>query len=145
MNAISRTTIRCLVAIAAASVLVALAGEKPYRVNSKDVGWDTIDLTISEIRRDGRISVLRIPHYGERSAIESRFAMCVFTDIAIQRGFEVWIVSDGSITDDVVRVGFLKSNGEDATKLLGKDFVGDNVLRGEVQVINRMCGIERAK
>lgn len=91
------------------------------------------------------LSALRIPHYSKRSAIESRFAMCAFTDIAIQRGFDVWIVSNWSITDDVARVGFLKSNGEDAAKLLGKDFVGDNVLRTEVQVINRMCGIERAK
>lgn len=145
MNAISTATIGCLIAIAAASVVGAMADEKLYRVNSKDVGWDTIDLTIAEIRRDGRISVLRIPHYGKRSAIESRFAMCAFTDIAIQRGFEVWIVSDGSITDDVVRVGFLKSNGEDAAKLLGKDFVGENVLRSEVEVINRMCGIKLAK
>jgi hypothetical protein len=145
MNAISRAAIGCLVAIAAAGVVCATADEKLFRVNSKDVGWDTIDLTISEIRRDGRISVLRIPHYANRSAIESRFAMCAFTDIAIQSGFEVWIVSDGSITDDVVRVGFLKSSGEDAAKLLGKDFVGDNVLRTEVRVINRMCGIERVK
>ena len=145
MSPISRTTIRYLVAIAALSALAALADETPYRVNSKDVGWNTIDLTISEVRRDGRISVLRIPHYDERSAIESRFATCVFADIAIQRGFEVWIVSDASIIDDLVRVGFLKSNGEDVTKLLGKGFVGDNVLRAEVQVINRMCGIERAK
>jgi hypothetical protein len=127
------------------SALVALADEAPYRVNSKDAGWDTIDLTISEIRRDGRISVLRIPHYSKRSAVESRFVMCAFTDIAIQRGFEAWVISDASVTDDLVRVGFLKSNREDVTKLLGKGFVGDNVLRGEVQVINRMCGIERVK
>jgi hypothetical protein len=145
MVAISRTMIRCLVAIVAANVVGALADETLYRVNSKDVGWSTIDLTISEVRRDGRISVLRIPHYGNRSAIESRFAMCAFTDIAIQRGFEMWIVSDGSITDDLVRVGFLKSGDEDATRLLAKDFVGDNALRGEVSTINRMCGIERRK
>jgi hypothetical protein len=140
-----RIIAKLIVAIAFVITSQAAAEEKPYSVRSKDVGWDSIDLTIAEIRRDGRVSVLRIPRYEKRSAIESRFAMCAFTDIAIQRDFEVWIVSDGSITDDMVRVGFLKSETEDAAKLLGPEFVGPNALRTSVQVINRMCGISRAK
>ena len=75
----------------------------------------------------------------------SRVLPCVYTDIAIERGFTTWIVSNASVTGDVIRVGFLKSSDEDAAEVLGKDFVGENALRAEVQVINRMCGIERAK
>jgi hypothetical protein len=137
--------IACLIPICAGLAVGAFANETLYRVNSKDVGWSTIDVTINEIRRDGRISFLQIPHYEQRSAVESRFAMCAFTDLAMQRGFEVWIVSDDSKTDDVVRVGFLKSNNEDAAKVLGKGFLGKDLLRAEVAVMNRMCGIQRVK
>jgi hypothetical protein len=68
--------------------------------------------------------------------------MCAFTDLAFQRRFEVWIVSDGSLTKVVVVVGFLKSEDEDAKTVLGERFVGDNVLRANARVINRMCGIK---
>jgi hypothetical protein len=140
VSVISRT----ILVVALATVGYTFAEEKLYRVNSKDVGWDSIDLTSSEVRREGQVSVLRIPRYEKRTSVESRFAMCAFTDIAIQREFDMWIVSDGSI-NDIVRVGFLKSESEDAGKVLGKEFVGENVLRGPVRVMNRMCGIERRK
>jgi hypothetical protein len=110
MTSVSRIVIQFLVATVATWSTCAAADEKLYRVNSKDVGWDAIDLTISEVRRVGSISVLRIPHYANRSAAESRFAMCAFTDIAIQRGFEVWVVSGANVASDLVRVeplGFL--------------------------------------
>lgn len=145
MTAISTITIRLLAVLCGALAIGAFAAEKLYRVNSKDVGWTDIDLTISEVRREARISVLRIPNYERRSAAEARFAMCAFTDIAIQRGFDVWIVSDGSITDNIVRVGFLKSNNEDPAKVLGREFAGAEALRTEVAVINKMCGIRRGK
>jgi hypothetical protein len=145
MNAVARIVIGCIFATAALCASSSFADEKPYRINSKDVGWDKIDLTILEVRRDDRVSSLRIPHYEKRSSAESRFAMCAFTDIAMQRGFEVWIVSGGNIADDIVRVGFLKSDSEDAVKLLGAEFAGEKALRTEVEVINRMCGISRVK
>ena len=142
MNALSRLTLQVL---AAAVITGNAAADELYSVYSKDVGWTAIDLVISEVSWNGRVSQLRIPRYESRSAIESRFAMCAFTDIAIQRGFEVWVVSDGSITDEVVQVGFLRTGDEDAGTILGKQFVGDRALRAEVRAINRMCGIQPRK
>lgn len=133
---------RIIVVGLAALSFGAPAQEKLYRINSKDVGWNTIDLTISETRRTPRTSELKVPRYGNRTSVEARFAMCAFTDLAFQRRYAVWIVSDGSITDDVVVVGFLKSEDEDAKAVLGEGFVGDNVLRANARVINRMCGIK---
>ena len=136
---------RSLALALAVAVTTAVADEKLYRVNSKDVGWGAIDLTISETERKERISVLRVPHYEDRSAVESRFAMCAFTDLAMRRDFQIWIVPATSGIKDMVRVGFLKSDSEDAAKLLGRDYVGENVLRVDVAVMNRMCGIQRTK
>jgi hypothetical protein len=140
------TVISRLVAIGASAIAIfAFAGENLYRVNSKDVGYGSIDLTISEVKRDGRVSVLHIPHYETRSSVESRFAMCAFTDIAIQRGFEAWVVSNKRADDDLVRVGFLKSEADDVAKVLGKEFVGGTAYIAPVNAINRMCGITRRK
>jgi len=71
--------------------------------------------------------------------------MCAFTDIAIQRDYAVWIVSSAPTANDLVRVGFLKSENEDAAKLLGREVVGDNALRTSVATINILCGIRKAK
>jgi len=136
---------RVILGVVAMMALPALGDEKPYRVNSKDVGWDSIDLTISEVRRNGPVSVLRIPRYDNRTSVESRFAMCAFTDIAIQRDYAVWVVSNAKVVDDLVRVGFLKSESDDAVKLLGKEFGGDDALRTSVETINRLCGIRKTK
>ena len=137
--------VRLVIGIVAMMALAAPAEEKLYRINSKDVGWDSIDLTISEVRRNGPVSVLRIPRYENRTAAESRFAMCAFTDIAIQRDYAVWVVSSAKVVDNLVRVGFLKSESDDAVKLLGKEFGGDDALRTSVEAINRLCGIRKSK
>ena len=81
----------------------AAAQETLYRVNSKDVGWNTIDLTIAETQRTARTSELKIPRYNNRTSVEARFAMCAFTDLAFQRGFGVWIVVDYFLIAGVTR------------------------------------------
>lgn len=121
------------------SALCAGAGDELYRVNSRDVGWNGIDLTITETRREGRISHVSVPHYSNRTSVESRFAMCAYTDMAIQRKFAAWAVSE---TDgDEVLVGFLVSEDEDVATALGPRFTEPHVLKASVRVINRMCGI----
>jgi hypothetical protein len=118
------------------------AQEKLYRVNSKEVGWGSIDLTITETQREPRVSHVTIPRYRNRTSVESRFAMCAFTDIAIQRKFAAWVVSD--IGDDKVLVGFLASEEEDVRTALDQRFAQPDLLKASVSVINRMCGIKPA-
>lgn len=132
----ARWTLTVLLALGAAWVN---ANEKLYSVNSRDVGWSDIDLTITETEREARISHLSIPRYRNRTSVESRFAMCAFTDMAIQRKFAAWVVSD--VDDDKVLVGFLASEDEDVVTALGQRFAKPNLLKAGVRVINRMCGI----
>ena len=127
--------------LALSASMLAHADTRLYQIRSKDVGWNTIDLTITETRREARISYLNIPRYRNRTSVESRFAMCAFTDIALRRDFQVWIVADGSLSGDKVEVGFLKTEEEDVKTTLGERFAGPQVLRATVKVVNRMCGI----
>ena len=129
-----------LIAVAL-SPYASAADQELYRVSSRDVGWNQIDLTITEQRRDARTSYLHIPHYGDRSSVESRFAMCAFTDLAFRRGFAVWVVGYPTPDDDHVVLGFLKSDTEDARTVLGDAFASKHALRANARVINRMCGI----
>ena len=125
-----------VLALACAS---ASAGDELYRVNSKAVGWDSIDLTITETQRDGRVSHVTIPRYSDRTSVESRFAMCAFTDMALQRKFAAWVVSE--VGNDKVLVGFLTSESEDVVAALGPRFASPDLLKASVRAVNRMCGI----
>jgi hypothetical protein len=131
-----------LVIAEALAPLLVLADEKLYRVSSRDVGWNNIDLTITEQRRDARTSYLNVPRYGKRSSVESRFAMCAFTDLTFRRGFQVWVVGHPAPDDDHVTLGFLKSEAEDARTALGEQFTTENSLKANARVLNRMCGIK---
>jgi hypothetical protein len=142
MTIINRTWIS-VIAVATTAALGAFADDL-YRINSKAVGWTTIDLTISEIKRDGRVVSLRVPHYAKRSDSETRFSTCAYTDIAIQRGYDAFVVSGGAVNDDVVRVGFLKA-GEDSGKVLGTEFAMKGALRTEVAASNQACGIRKLR
>ena len=125
--------------VLALASMSASAGDELYRVNSRAVGWDSIDLTITETRREGRVSHVTIPRYSDRTSVESRFAMCAFTDMALQRKFAVWVVSE--VGDDKVLVGFLTSDNEDIVATLGPRFASPNLLKASVRAVNRMCGI----
>src|SRR5690349_1721337 len=48
------------------------------------------ELQVSEIRRTPTKSYLLIPGFRDRTAPQARWSMCVFTDLAMARGFTYW-------------------------------------------------------
>jgi hypothetical protein len=119
----------------------AAADEELYRVNSKEAGWRMIDLTITETLRTERTSELAIPLNGRRTSVETRFALCAFTDLAFRRKFPIWLVAAESIQSDHVVVGFLASQDEDAPTVLGESFTGDGVLKVVALTVYRQCRV----
>lgn len=77
--------------------------------------------------------------YGDRTSVESRFAMCAFTDMALQRKFAAWVVSE--VGEDKVLVGFPTPKNEDVAAALGPRFAGPDLLKASVRAVNRMCSI----
>lgn len=86
------------------------------------MGFSSLDYTVTEIKRTDRLSVLRIPGFHKRTAAASRWMMCVYTDLAIKRGFKFWSVVYPEAQSEDLIVGFPQSENEDIARTLGPEF-----------------------
>jgi hypothetical protein len=102
------------------------------------------DFMIKEIKREQRISTLRIPGFSNRSSSESRWTMCAFTDLAIKRGFRYWAALYPRDSSDIIQLGFLNSKDEEIKTVLGSQFAGDGVIVSAVGDFAAFCGIKNA-
>jgi hypothetical protein len=74
------------------STLAQANAEALYTVHSKDVGWESLDTTISEKERHEQSSLLEITRHGqtsalETSALEGKFLFCYVYRLTQKRGF----------------------------------------------------------
>ena len=112
-----------------------------YRVRSTEMGIRAFDVTVIELKREERTSLLSIPGYHNRSAAASRWMMCAYTDLALKRGFKFWAAVASDPPDDSVLLGFPQSAGEDIAQTLGPRFAGDSPLTGSTETFAALCGI----
>ena len=94
-----------------------------YSIDSKDVDWPDIDLVVTEVERVERISLFSVPNYTERTAMESRFAMCAFSQAAMLRGFSHWLSAHPAPNKDHVYVGFYSGAIESPKALFDESFL----------------------
>lgn len=130
-----------LLMIASARVTTAFAEEGLYSVSSREMGITQFNFTVTEIKREPRISTLKIPGFQNRSAAASRWMMCAYTDLAIKRGFKFWAALYPQDSSDEIQLGFPKSENEDLTKTLGTKFTKASVVVSSVAALARMCGM----
>ena len=69
------------------SALAQANTEKLYTVHSKEVGWKSLDTTISEKERHKKSSLLEITKRTQMPALEGKFLFCYVFRLAQQRGF----------------------------------------------------------
>jgi hypothetical protein len=125
-----------------------LLAEELYSRRSTDMGIEEFDITVTEIKRERRISVLNIPGFHDRSAAASRWMMCVYTDIAIKRGFDYFVVLYPEPPDENLLIGFSSSEAENIVQVLGAPFRGELIFPetpASVDMFAGFCGIEREK
>ena len=127
--------------VALASVGTALAEERLYSVSSREMGITQFDFTVTEIKREPRISTLKIPGFHDRSAAASRWMMCAYTDLAIKRGFKFWAALYPKNSSEEIQLGFPNSENEDLTKTLGPKFSEDSVVVSPVATFAPLCGM----
>lgn len=116
-----------------------------YSVSSKSQGAP-FDLVVTEIKREPDKSYLSVPGFHNRTAAGSRWLMCAYTDLALQRGFSYWIVSYPPPDSDVLVVGLTNSSSTSAKQLLGKDYTRGITLGDEPMPVEKMfamCGLRR--
>jgi len=111
-----------------------------YKITSQQMGFSSLDYTVTEIKRTDRLSVLHIPGFHKRSAAASRWMMCVYTDLAQKRGFNYWAVVYPDISNEDIIVGFPNSQNEDIAQTLGPEFGSKYALpTASVQKMIMLC------
>jgi hypothetical protein len=124
---------------------MALAEEALYSVSSGGMGITQFDYTVTEIKREPRLSTLKIPGFHDRSAGASRWMMCAYTDLAIKRGFKFWAALHPTNSSDEIQLGFPSSEDEDLTKSLGPKFSKESAVVSSVATFARLCGMSIPK
>jgi hypothetical protein len=117
-----------IIIILALSLANVIAADELYKITSKEMGFSSLDYTVTEIKRTDRLSVLHIPGFHKRSAAASRWMMCVYTDLAQKRGFKYWAAVYPDLSSEDVMVGFPNSENEEIAITLGPEFGTKNVL-----------------
>jgi hypothetical protein len=117
-----------IIIVLSIGVAVGVSAQELYKITAKEMGFLSLDYTVTEIKRTDRSSVLRIPGFHKRSAAASRWMMCVYTDLAQKRGFQYWAVVYPEPPSEDLIVGFPHSQNEDIAHTLGPDFGTSNAL-----------------
>jgi len=89
--------------------------------SSKELGYDTIDIDITEISRGERTSMLKIRGFHGRSAVGSRWLMCAYTALALQRNFTNWTAYCPVKPDENLLLIFSDNEHEDLSTLPAKN------------------------
>ena len=99
-----------------------------FHANSKELGYDAIDIDVTEVSRGERTSTLRIRGFHSRSAFGSRWLMCSYTALALQREFNSWIAYYPLAPDENLLLIFPTSESDDLSKLTGQQLDKSRLL-----------------
>lgn len=93
-------------------------------IHSKDVGWDNIDATITEVERSDRTSLVQLIGFTQNSGMEGRFLMSFALRLAQLRGFRYVIYSIPREKDENLEsvIIFPQSEDEPIESILGEQY-----------------------
>lgn len=116
------------------------AGEL-FTMSSKERGITAFDYVVTEVARENGYSTLNIPGFQQRSAPASRWMMCVYTELAIERKSTLWAAIYNDNTGDMVTVVFPQSDSLDDPAFANVDALG--AAPQIMSVINfiKFCGL----
>ncbi len=92
-----------------------------YAIYSKDVGWSSIDMRITEVERREKSSLLAVTSFTQDAAREGKFLFCYVFRLAQQREFRLARWSKLPEAGDSVVVAFVASDYENLETILGQD------------------------
>ena len=128
--------------VAILAPIAASAQDSLYSVNSRAQGAP-FDITVTETSREPTRSRLSVPGFHTRAAPAMKWLMCVYTDLALKRGFTHWVVASPQEGSEVVVVGFSNSPNAAPKDLLGSDYSAER-MRGKgmvpVERLLALCG-----
>jgi hypothetical protein len=107
-----------------------------YSASAKAKGLP-FNMTVSEERRTSTKSYLTVPGLNERTAIQARWLMCIYTELAMKRGFKYWTVvyPPEKPGQDQLVMAFSNSEKISPATLLGADFVAERTFGEEMNPV----------
>jgi hypothetical protein len=99
-----------------------------YKISTKEMGITVFDYTVTESKREDQYSVVRIPGFHGRSAPASRWMMCVYADLAQERGVHFYAAVYPDPPSEDITVYFPFSPDEDIVQTLGPEIRTENVM-----------------
>ena len=119
------------------------AADKLYSARSRDHGAP-FDLVLTEVKREPSKSLLSVPGFHRRTAAGSRWLMCMYNDLAFNRGFRYWTVIYPNEPAETIPIAFYQSESEDVAKILGREFVASRVFPEKPTSVDwwheKLCG-----
>ena len=113
-----------------------------YTLSSKAHGAP-FDLVVTEIKREETNSQLSVSGFHNRTAPGSRWLMCVYTELAIMRGFKYWSVMYPAEGSETLIVGFSNSATTSPKDVIGPQYVKERILgdpMSPVEAYVAFCG-----
>jgi hypothetical protein len=138
---------RPYVAILITAIIASSATAEPslYTARAKAQGGP-FELIVTEIKRAPDKSYLSVPGFHKRTAPGARWLMCVYTDLAVKRGFSHWFVTYPPTDSEVLVVGLTNRPNATANEVLGTDYRAELTLSSQpmpVEKVFPMCGMRR--
>lgn len=116
-----------------------------YMANSKMQGAP-FDISVTETKRETMRSLLLIPGFHARTASETRWLMCAYTDLTMKRGFTHWTVMYPTRDSNILIIGFSNSSNTSPKDLIGPEFVDEQIMSKDMISIENFisfCGLSR--
>jgi hypothetical protein len=115
-----------------------------FTASSKAQGAQ-FDLVVTETQRFSDKSYLDVPGFHDRTAPGSRWLICTYTALAVERGFSHWYVVYPPEGSNRLVVAFSNASTASPSQLLGPDYVkelgvGDGMV--PVEKMAGFCGIK---
>ena len=112
-----------------------------FSMSSKERGITAFDYVVTEVARENGYSTLNIPGFQQRSAPASRWMMCVYTELAIERKSTLWAAIYNDNTGDTVTVVFPQSDSLDDPAFANVDALGTAPQIMSVINFIKFCGL----
>jgi len=97
---------------------------------------------VREIDRKPRHSKIVIRNFEARSAVASRWMMCAYNDLAIQRGFDFWAVYYPDKVKYQLLILFPESDSENDPIIREVGQGKSKPIIGDIRTFSHMCGMK---
>ena len=85
-------------------------------------------LVVTETKREPAKSVISVPGFHARTAPGARWLMCMYNELAAQRGFKYWTVIYPEEPTETFPIALYQTPNEDVRRILGNEYSAERAF-----------------